>query len=52
MPIYEFSCPECGHKFELKFNIKDIVDLTRCPKCEKFARRIPSKFNHYWKVAI
>ena len=50
MPIYEFFCEKCKEKFEVEFfNHKDLLDYTRCPKCQKFAKRIPAPFTHYWK---
>jgi putative FmdB family regulatory protein len=33
MPIYEFRCSSCGHRFEeLIFRKKEIEELT-CPEC-------------------
>jgi putative FmdB family regulatory protein len=33
MPIYEFHCESCGHKFEeLVFRTSEIEELT-CPEC-------------------
>lgn len=33
MPIYEFSCKECGHKFEaLRLSSSGFKDV-ECPKC-------------------
>lgn len=33
MPIYEFSCRDCGHKFEaLRLSSAGFKDV-RCPKC-------------------
>ena len=33
MPIYEYQCQECGHRFEALQKISDAL-LTTCPKCE------------------
>ena len=41
MPIYEFSCPHCGYKFERLQNVYD-EDRTECPRCEKQADKIDS----------
>ena len=34
MPIYEYACPDCGHKFD---EIQKFSDdpITVCPKCAK-----------------
>ncbi len=32
MPIYEYSCMACGHKFELVQKMSDIASSV-CPKC-------------------
>ncbi|MGR6836506.1 FmdB family zinc ribbon protein [Syntrophomonas erecta] len=32
MPIFDFSCRECGEKFDLMIANKD-KDKVRCPKC-------------------
>lgn len=34
MPIYEYQCKICGHKFEELQKISD-QPLTICPKCQK-----------------
>ncbi|WP_440222084.1 FmdB family zinc ribbon protein [Dokdonella sp. MW10] len=32
MPIYEFECPACGHRFERLQKLSD-PDPTDCPEC-------------------
>lgn len=32
MPIYEYSCDDCFHRFEALQKMSDAV-LTKCPKC-------------------
>lgn len=45
MPIYEYECPECGERFELRRSIADSDSETECPKCgAKEARRVLSLF--------
>ncbi len=34
MPIYEYACTECEHKFEVIQKMNDDL-LVKCPKCEK-----------------
>lgn len=33
MPIYEFECPACGHRFERLQKLSD-PDPTDCPECK------------------
>ncbi len=39
MPIYEYQCSECLHKFELKRSFSDDSPVL-CPQCESNAVRI------------
>jgi putative FmdB family regulatory protein len=39
MPIYEYECNECSHRFELRQSFHDKPEAT-CPKCEKDAKRV------------
>lgn len=35
MPIHEYECPKCKHKFELiTIKISDVKDKVECPKCK------------------
>ncbi|HHB92787.1 MAG TPA: zinc ribbon domain-containing protein [Thioploca sp.] len=34
MPIYEYACTECEHKFEVIQKMSD-EPLVKCPECEK-----------------
>lgn len=34
MPIYEYQCPDCGHRFELIQKFSD-PPATSCPQCAK-----------------
>lgn len=34
MPIYEFECPSCAHRFERLQKVSD-ADPTDCPECAK-----------------
>ena len=33
MPIYEYQCRECGHRFERLRSMKDADSDVECPKC-------------------
>jgi len=33
MPIYEYECLDCGHRFELQRKIDDRDSKAKCPKC-------------------
>jgi putative FmdB family regulatory protein len=39
MPIYQYQCPKCNLKFELKQSFSDDPVVT-CPKCQNGARRL------------
>ncbi|MGH2390559.1 MAG: FmdB family zinc ribbon protein [Chloroflexota bacterium] len=32
MPLYEYACAVCGHRFEIRQGIRD-ASLTECPEC-------------------
>jgi putative FmdB family regulatory protein len=34
MPIYEYECKECGHRFDEMQKFSD-EPLKKCPKCNK-----------------
>ena len=39
MPIYQYLCPKCNLKFELKQSFSD-KSIVVCPKCQNGARRL------------
>jgi putative FmdB family regulatory protein len=41
VPIYEYQCDSCSHRFEVKQSIKD-EPLTACERCGKPVRRLIS----------
>lgn len=41
MPLYEFSCPQCG-PFDLRRDMQDVADAAVCPSCDRPARRVYS----------
>ena len=44
MPIYEYSCSECGSKFELLRSLSQANEGASCPQCHNAAERILSTF--------
>jgi len=34
MPIYEYSCGECGEKFEKLIRAASSTEEIRCPRCQ------------------
>lgn len=34
MPIYEFRCPSCGHKFDKLCSLGENGDNISCPQCK------------------
>ncbi len=41
MPIYEYECMSCKHRFEVLQGI-NAKPLTKCPKCSKKVKRLIS----------
>jgi putative FmdB family regulatory protein len=41
MPLYEYECDSCGHRFEVIQKFSD-SPLTECPKCQGPVRKLPS----------
>ena len=41
MPIYEYQCKECGHRFERIQRIAD-ASVNECPKCKGEVERLIS----------
>jgi putative FmdB family regulatory protein len=39
MPIYEYECIHCSHRFELRQSYKDKPEA-ECPECRAAARRV------------
>ena len=39
MPVYQYMCPKCNLKFELKRSFSD-ESIVACPKCQNGARRL------------
>jgi len=39
MPVYEYECGNCSHRFELKQGFND-KPRAECPQCQEIARRV------------
>jgi putative FmdB family regulatory protein len=39
MPVYQYLCPKCNLKFELKQSFSD-ESIVTCPKCRNGAQRL------------
>jgi putative FmdB family regulatory protein len=39
VPLYDYQCDHCGHRFEVRQGIKE-DPLTICPQCEGSIRRV------------
>jgi putative FmdB family regulatory protein len=39
LPIYQYHCPKCNLKFELKQSFSD-ESMVACPKCQNGAQRL------------
>lgn len=35
MPLYEYQCPACGHRFEVLQRVGAGADGVACPRCER-----------------
>lgn len=45
MPIYEYECPKCGERLELRRSMSDSDRDVKCPKCgTENVRRVFSTF--------
>lgn len=50
MPIYEYECTDCAHRFEMKRNFSDTHDVP-CPCCGGSTQRIFSSVPVIFKGA-
>jgi putative FmdB family regulatory protein len=46
MPIYEFTCPDCGLRFERLMRMADNGQEQECPDCGTLSPKVPSVTNH------
>ncbi|MCK4964917.1 MAG: zinc ribbon domain-containing protein [Dehalococcoidia bacterium] len=51
MPIYEYICPSCNARFELRRPFSEAGEAVSCPKCQASARKLFSSFAAFSKGA-
>ncbi len=51
MPLYEYRCSACNHKFEKLRPISEANKEIACPKCNRTSQRILSTFASFSKSA-
>ena len=44
MPIYEFSCPQCGNQFEIMRPFSQADEAALCPSCKAASQKLVSLF--------
>ena len=49
MPIYEFKCTDCNHKFEELINFSEKDKKVHCPKCK--SHNIKKGFFCFWNIS-
>ena len=48
MPIYQYNCEQCGHRFDLRRRIDESDSELKCAKCGcERPRRVISTFSTY-----
>ncbi len=45
MPLYEYACADCGHRFEILQRIGESAEGLRCPQCD--AERLEKQFSTF-----
>jgi len=45
MPLYEYACTECGHKFEVLQRLGEGAEGLTCPNCE--AETVEKQFSTF-----
>lgn len=51
MPIYEYLCPSCNSKFELRRSFSQADEAASCPSCHAIAKKLFSLFAAFSKSA-
>jgi putative FmdB family regulatory protein len=46
MPIYEYECEKCGHRFDLRKGVTEGDKEVKCPECgTEHSKRVFGSFN-------
>ena len=40
MPLYEYHCGKCGHRFEVMLTVAEMTDTRACPRCDYPALKV------------
>jgi len=51
MPIYEYFCPKCSCKFELRRSFSQSDEAASCPGCQATGEKLLSRFTAFSKGA-
>lgn len=54
MPLYDFECNKCLHKFEAFLKLNESYDSLECPKCGQKAPKklISAVRSNHWAVFL
>jgi len=53
MPVYEYECTKCKHRFDKLKSFSQSDEPERCPQCRAPARRALSQVNmNTWRAKI
>ena len=44
MPVYEYLCPNCNLRFELRRSFNQSEEAASCLNCQTIAKKVPSRF--------
>ena len=47
MPLYEFACNKCDHRFEKRRSFESALEPENCPECGAEARKLFSHFSAF-----
>lgn len=50
MPLYEYRCPECGHRFEILQRMGEGAEGLTCPRCG--AAKVEKQFSTFASTTV